>query len=163
MAKPQRYDESSRQQSGNRPAEGNDGSTDLQMDRARTMRIAGEEDPHRLQREIEKLDAETDEEVDALRINLEQDSEFGTTSDGTGRLVDDLAEQKIAGSTEVGPLAGERGAASIAPGREDTSRTLRLHHPNTEIARAEDVVEGNLDEPQDESTIVRKVDEGTAA
>ena len=42
-------------------------------------------------------------------------------------------------------------------------RVLRRHHPNTGIARAQDVVEGNLDQPRDEEVMERKVDEGTAA
>ena len=51
----------------------------------------------------------------------------------------------------------------MAPGRDDTSRVLLRHHSNTKIARAEDVLEGNLDEPRDEEVMDRKVDEGTPA
>jgi hypothetical protein len=39
---------------------------------------------------------------------------------------------------------------------------VRKHHPNTTIAGSDAVVEGNLDEPMDESIVERKVDEGTA-
>ena len=139
------------------------GVSDAQMDRALAMKNAREEDPNRLQREVEKLDASTDEEVDALRVNLMQDDEIGTSRDGTGRVVDDLAEEKIAEFTEVGPLAGEHGAVSVTPGRDNPAKILRRHHPKTQIARAEDVVEGNLDEPREENKVDRKVDEGTAA
>jgi hypothetical protein len=50
----------------------------------------------------------------------------------------------------------------VVPGRDDTSETLRRHHPNTDVARADAVVEGNLDEPRDEEVGERMVDEGTA-
>ena len=74
-----------------------------------------------------------------------------------------LAEEEIARFTEVGPMQPDQGVVSVEPGRDDTSRVLRRHHPNTGIARAQDVVEGNLDQPRDEEVMERKVDEGTAA
>ena len=120
-------------------------------------------DPRNLRREAEKLDAATEEQVDALRVNLLQDDEHPDARDGSGLVVDEIAEEKVAGFTEVGPLSADRGAESLTPGRDNTSSILRRHHPNTSIARAEDVVEGNLDEPREESRAGRKVDEGTAA
>jgi hypothetical protein len=54
----------------------------------------------------------------------------------------------------------EEGAESLVPGRFDTGAVLAAHHPNTEIARAEAVVEGNLDESRDERREDVKVDEG---
>lgn len=113
--------------------------------------------------EIHKLDATTDEELDALEVNLHQDDERPNTRDGTGYVVDELAEEKVGKFTEVGPLQGDRGAVSVMPGRDNTSETLRRHHPNSALARAEDVVEGNLDEPRADIATERKVDEGTAA
>ncbi|HZP05301.1 MAG TPA: hypothetical protein VFB43_10400 [Terracidiphilus sp.] len=126
--------------------------------------IGSAQTPNRknLVQQMRKLDATSEEEVDALRVNFAQDGEPFDPRDGSGEVVDDLAEEKIAEFTEVGPLQGDYGAVSLVPGRDDTSRTLRKHHWNTEIARAEDVVEGNLDEPRDEEVIERKVDEGTA-
>lgn len=120
-------------------------------------------DSAQLRHELRKLDASTEEEVDALRVDLLQDDERPSASDGSGRVVDDLAEEQVARFTEVGPLQEERGAESLVPGRDNTSRTLRLHHPQTEGVRSEAVVEGNLDEPRDEAQTERKVDEGTAA
>jgi len=161
MAKPLRKDRFSTQQTRETLSEQNQrnqDSTDLQIDRARAMKIAGEGNPRTLQREIEKLDAEAEEEVDALRVNLLQDDGADTTRDGTGRVVDELAEQKVETFTEVGPLAGERGAVSVTPGRDDTSKTLRRHDPRTES-----VVESNPDEPRSESAIKRKVDGCAAA
>lgn len=116
-----------------------------------------------IRRETRKLDASTDEEVDALRVGFFQEDEHADARDGSGRVVDELAEAKVAKFTEVGPRSDDRGAESLEPGRDDTSNTLRRHHPNTSIARAEDMVEGNLDEPLEETRVERKVDEGTAA
>lgn len=119
--------------------------------------------PREVLHEVQKLNVSTEEEVDALRLDLLQEDERPTAHDGSGRVVDELAEAKVSKFTEVGPMQPDRGAESLMPGRDNTSTVLRRHHPNTEIARAEDVVEGNLDEPQEESRVERKVDEGTAA
>ena len=129
---------------------------------------ADEDDPRLLlnpdlSREVDKLDASTDEEIDALRVNLVQDGGESHTTDSSGRVVDDSAEVEVARFTEVGPMQPDQGVASVEPGRDDTSRVLRRHHPNTGVARSQDIVEGNLDEPRDEEVMERKVDEGTAA
>ncbi len=129
---------------------------------------ADEDDPRLfldpdVSREVDKLDAETEEEVDALRVNLVQDGGESHTRDSSGRAVDDTAEEEIARFTEVGPMQPDQGVVTVEPGRDDTSRVLRRHHPDTSIARSEAVVEGNLDEPRDEEIMDRKVDEGTAA
>ena len=116
-----------------------------------------------LSREFDKLNASTEEEIDALRVDLVQDGGESHTADSSGLVVDDVAEEEIARFTEVGPMQPDQGVVSVAPGREDTSSRLRRHHPNTSIARAQDVVEANLYEPRDEEVMERKVDEGTAA
>jgi len=112
--------------------------------------------------QLSELAASTDEEVDALEINLRQDDELPSARDSSGRVVDDVAEERIARFTEADPMQGDIGAVSVEPGRDDTSRILRRHHPNTSIARSDAIVEGNLDEPMDETIMDRKVDEGTA-
>lgn len=117
----------------------------------------------KLRNEFRKLDVSTDEEVDALKVDLFQRDERPNARDGSGLVVDEVAEAEVARFTEVGPLQEDRGAESLTPGRDNTSARLRRHHPNTEVARAEDVVEGNLDAPAEESRMDRKVDEGTAA
>jgi hypothetical protein len=115
-------------------------------------------------RETARVNAETEEEVDALRVNLTQDDDsMQNTRYGTGKIVDDVAREHIAGMTEVGRELDDKGVNSVVPGRDNTSSVLRSRHPNTGIARAQDVVEGNLEEPRDEGRIDRKVDEGTAA
>jgi hypothetical protein len=116
-----------------------------------------------LARQTAALNASTDEEVDALRVDLMQDPRGHDTRDGTGKIVDELAREHMAGMTETGPELDDKGVVTAVPGRDNPSGILRRHHPNTEIARSQDVVEGTMDEPRDESRMERKVDEGTAA
>lgn len=111
---------------------------------------------------LSELAASTEEELDALRVNLTQDDYPPSTLDSSGRVVDDTAQERLARFTEADPMQGELGAISVEPGRDDTSRILRRHHPDTTIAGSEAIVEGNLDEPMDETIMERKVDEGTA-
>lgn len=150
-------------------AERGDVATEATLDRLEAIAGGADEDDPRLFEEedlaadVDALDAETEEEVDALRVNLYQDDdETSATRDGTGRIVDDAAEEELARFTEVGPMQPDQGVVSAEPGRDDTSEVLRRHHPNTSVARSQDVVEGNLDEPRDEELMDRKVDEGTA-
>jgi N utilization substance protein A len=107
-------------------------------------------------------DAQAEEEVDALKQDLTQAGEEPPSEDGSGTISDEVAEERLAEVTEVGPALAGEGAESVAPGREDTSAELAEHHPDTEVARSETVVEGNLDEPKEEQTGERKVDEGGA-
>ena len=124
----------------------------------------GQEDIEKddLSEKLSELAASIEEEVDALRVNLTQDDEPSSTRDSSGRIVDDVAEQRLARFTESDPMQGDIGVVAVAPGRDDTSRILRSHHPNTTIAGSAAIVEGNLDEPMDETIMERKVDEGTA-
>ena len=155
-------------QRGGQPRPG-DTADAANLDRLEAISGGADEDDPRLlldpdlSHEADKLDAATEEEVDALRVNLAQDGGESHTTDSSGRVVDDTAEEEIARFTEVGPMQPDQGVVSVEPGRDDTSRVLRRHHPNTGIARAQDVVEGNLDQPRDEALMERKVDEGTAA
>lgn len=114
-------------------------------------------------RKTAQWNASAEEEVDALKVDLQQDNEGRRTQDGTGKIVDELAREHMAGMTESGAELADKGVVSAVPGRNDTSGVLRAHHPNTGVARAQDVVEGNLEEPRDEARTERKVDEGTAA
>lgn len=116
-----------------------------------------------LAREQAAYNASIEEEIDALRVDLTQDTRGRDTRDGTGRIVDDVAAERMAGLTESGPELEDKGVVSAVPGRDNTSSVLRQHHPNTGVARAQDVVEGNVEEPRDEARIERNVDEGTAA
>lgn len=111
---------------------------------------------------LNELAVTTEEEVDALRVNLLQDDEPANTSDSSGRVVDDTAEERTARFTEADPMQAELGALSVEPGRDNTSDVLRKHHPNTQIARSDAIVEGNLDEPMNETITDRRADEGTS-
>lgn len=115
-----------------------------------------------ISQKLSELAATTEEEVDALRVNLIQDDYPPGTRDSSGRIIDDTAEERLARFTEADPMLGDIGVVSVEPGRDDTSDILRRHHPNTTIARSDAVVEGNIDEPMDETIMERKVDEGTA-
>lgn len=112
------------------------------------------------------FDAAMDEEIDALQLDLTQEEarprRRSGAAYGSGRIVDDVAEERLAEFTEVGRDLDEEGAESFVPGLDDTSQVLREHHPNTEFARADAIVEGNFDEPRDEELEERGVDEGTA-
>jgi len=114
--------------------------------------------------EFQKLDASTDEELDALEIDLTQDDgDDLRTDDGTGIVSDDLAQERIEELTEVGPDAGDRGVVNAAPGHDDTSKTLRRHNRSYEAERAEETAEASLDEPRDEEVGERIIDEDDVA
>jgi N utilization substance protein A len=98
-----------------------------------------------------------------LKQDLTQSEEEPESADGTGRIIDEVAEERIAELTEVGPLLDEEGAESLVPGREDTSAVLAEHETNPEVARDEAVVEGNVEEVREEELGEKKVDEGTGA
>jgi hypothetical protein len=137
---------------------------DSDMERVEVL-AAGAEDRKNLDdlgEKLAELAVTTEEEVDALRVNLVQNDQPSSTRDSSGRVVDDTAEERIAPFTEADPMQPDIGVVSVEPGREDTSRVLRRHHPNTTIARSDAVVEGNLDEPMDETIQERQVDEGTS-
>ena len=106
-------------------------------------------------------DAQTAEEIDALRLNQEGDA--GENPDGTGLVSDEVAEERLAEITEVGPALDAEGAEALVPGREDTSETLARHETNPEGARDEAVVEGNVEEVREEELDEKKVDEGSGA
>lgn len=161
-----RFDQSSlRNRTVDPAADTDDVATEDALDRLEAI-TGGAEEPvfaeGKMDREINKLDASTEEEIDALKLN-QADNDPGRSRDSSGRIADDLAAEHIAGFTEVGRELPDKGVRSVVPGRDDTSRELRRHHPNTEIARAQDVVEGNLEEPRELGVSDRKVDEGTAA
>ncbi len=97
-------------------------------------------------------DAQAEEEVDALKQDLTQAGEEPPSGDGSGTISDEVAEERLAEVTEVGPALAGEGADTL-----ETSEELAGHHP--EKARPEAVVEGNVDEPKEEETGERKVDE----
>jgi transcription termination/antitermination protein NusA len=124
----------------------------------------GEERPEAVEAKAEHADAaSSEEEVDALKQNLTQDGEEPESAGGSGRVVDEIAEERIAEVTEVGPALDTEGAESLVPGRDDTSAVLVKHETNPEVARDEAVVEGNVEEVREEELGEKKADEGTGA
>ncbi len=117
------------------------------------------QDPE-LARMSDQADAETEEQLDALQLNLTQEDERPNVRDGSGMITDDLAEERLAEVTEVGAMLADEGVVPVVPGRDDTSAVLAEHHPNTDIARSDALIEGNLDETRDERKEDAKVDEG---
>ena len=97
------------------------------------------------------MDASTEEELDALELDLVQDGDPFGARDGSGRVVDDVAEEQIAALTEVGPMVDDRGAESVAPGRDDTSSVLRRHRSHPEaVDDSEAILGGDIHPPLDE-------------
>jgi hypothetical protein len=141
-----------------------DTATDELLDRLEAI-TGGADDPPIFEGELghkmDELGAETDEQIDALEVDLLQKDEIPEPARGSGKIVDDVSEENLARFTEVGPDSFERGAISVVPGRENTSGTLRKHHPDTESAREDAIVEGNLDEPKDETRGDADLDEDT--
>jgi hypothetical protein len=130
--------------------------TEDQIDRLEAITGGDDEDEtfaqsDNLQREFNSIDASTEEELDALQVNLTQDDDIGASRDGTGRVIDELGQEELAKTTEVGPGVNDRGARSVEPGRQDTSGVLRRHRPATPVGTDPDAIgEGNIDEPLDE-------------
>jgi hypothetical protein len=140
---------------GQTELDGDDSATADQIDRLRVITGGADEEPHvlggKLARQFDALDAGTEEELDALELDLVQDDDRFGARDGSGRVDDDVAEVQIAAFTEVGPMSDDRGGESVAPGRDNTSAVLRRHRPHSEAGDDWDtILEGNIDPPLDE-------------
>ncbi|MGC2299081.1 MAG: transcription termination factor NusA [Acidobacteriaceae bacterium] len=109
--------------------------------------------------ELKAEEASLDEEIDALKQDLTQSEEEPESADGTGIINDEVAEERIAELTEVGPDLDEEGAESVVPGRDDTSEVLVEHETRPAAGEEDAVVEGNVEEVRDEEAEGRKVDE----
>jgi N utilization substance protein A len=105
-------------------------------------------------------DAQVNEEIDALTLDQEGEREAPNTRDGSGRISDDIARDRIEELTESGPDLDEIGAIAETPGREDTSDILAEHNPNYDVARSEAVDDGNVEQASHETRQDAKVDEG---
>ncbi len=78
--------------------------------------------------------ASSEEEEDALRLDNEENSEvIPDNRDGSGRIVDDIARQRMEKLTESGEDVGEFGVEILEPGRDDTSATLRRNRPKADV------------------------------
>ncbi len=124
-------------------------------DRVEAIVSGADEEPlvpkGKLKRQFAALDASTEEELDALQVDLVQDDDSFDADDGSGRVDDEVAEEQIAEFTEVGPMVDGRGAESVAPGSDDTSALLRRHRPHSQAGNDfDELVEDNIDPPLDE-------------
>ncbi|MGA7523458.1 MAG: transcription termination factor NusA [Acidobacteriaceae bacterium] len=106
-------------------------------------------------------EASSEEEIAALQQDLTQSGEEPASADGSGLIDDELAEERLAEITEVGPALDEEGAESMVPGREDVSERLTENQIDPEVASDDAVVEGNVEEVREEELGEKKVDEGT--
>jgi len=140
-----------------------DFATDTAIDRLE-MITGGADEPNiaegELGQKLDELDASTEEELDALEVNLFQDDERHNSRDGSGLIVDDAAEERIARFTEADPMQSDLGAISVVPGRDDTSSVLR-RHSNASLGHQNAVVDENLEEPKDETADGPKAHEGS--
>ncbi len=103
--------------------------------------------------------ASSEEEIEALQQDLTQSGEEPVSADGSGLINDEVAEERLAEVTEVGPALDEEGAESLVPGREDVSERLAENEINPELAGDDAVVEGNVEEVREEELGEKKVDE----
>jgi hypothetical protein len=147
--------ESSVYGNGQTELDSDDVATADRIDRLESITGGVDEDPPvfegRLRRQFDALDASTEEELEALKVDRLQGGDPLGARDGSGRVTDDVAEEQVATFTEVGPASDDRGGESLAPGREDTSATLRRHRLNSEAGGNSDaILEGNIDPPLDE-------------
>jgi len=95
-------------------------------------------------------EASLDEEIDALQQDLTQSEEEPESEDGSGRINDEIAEERIAEMTEDGSALDGEGAESLVPGREDTSELLAEHQVHPEVDGDEAVIEDSVEEVKDE-------------
>jgi N utilization substance protein A len=111
--------------------------------------LSAEEEQARLSEE-----AGLDEEIDALEQDLTQDGEQSVSEEGSGRIVDELAEERLAEVTEVGPDLDAEGGESLDPGRQDVSERIVEDQPHNlihgELIAEDAVLEGNTEEIKDE-------------
>jgi N utilization substance protein A len=83
-----------------------------------------------LDEERAKADAELGEELDALGVDdADGGNEDPDTRDSSGRVVDEIARERIEELTESGPEAGEVGVLPQDAGNDDTSARLRRQNP----------------------------------
>ena len=104
-----------------------------------------EEEQKRLSEE-----ASLDEEIDALTQDLTQEGEDSVSRDGSGQIVDELAEERLAEITEVGPELEAEGGESLDPGVHDVSERLVEGKPHGlihgELVDEDAVLDGNVEE-----------------
>ncbi len=85
-----------------------------------------------LDEERAKADAELGEELDALKVDdADGGEEIPDQRDGSGRVVDDVARERMEELTESGKEVGDVGVLPQDVGQDDTSATLQRHNPGS--------------------------------
>ena len=140
-------------------------ATDGALDRLEAI-TGGAEEPliaeGELGQKFDELEASTEEELDALQVNLLQEDERPNARDGSGLIVDEAAEERIARFTESDPTEHDSERKRRARPRRHQRSAAPASTPDSTIARSDAVVEGNIDEPIDETKTESRADEGTA-
>jgi N utilization substance protein A len=76
------------------------------------------------------------------------------SADGSGLIDDEVAEERLAEVTEIGPDLDTEGGESLDPGRHDVSHRIAEDQPHTldhtEFVAEDAVLEGNTEEVKDE-------------
>ena len=84
-----------------------------------------------LDEERAKADAELGEELDALKVDDADGGEEPASADGSGHVVDEIAQERIEELTESGDYdAGEVGVLPQDAGNDDTSARLERQNPD---------------------------------
>ncbi len=111
-------------------------------------------------------EASLDEEIDALTQDLTQEGEDGVSPDGSGRIVDELAEERLAEITEVESELETEGGESLEPGLRDVSERFAGDKPHglehRKLVEEDAVLEGNVEEIKDEDRVEIESKEGGA-
>ena len=75
-------------------------------------------------------DAQLGEEIDALQVdNTDEPRDIPDQRDGSGRIVDEIAYERMEELTESGQEVGDVGVLPQDPGSDDTSEKLRQNNP----------------------------------
>jgi transcription termination/antitermination protein NusA len=111
-------------------------------------------------------EASLDEEIDALTQDLTQEGEDNVSSEGSGHIADELAEERLAEITEVGPELETEGGESLEPGLQDVSERLAEDKPHGlehgKLVEEDAVLEGSVEEIKDEDRVEIESKEGGA-
>jgi N utilization substance protein A len=118
------YEEGEERPAGTVAAEGHERSPNAED-------LAAVEADVSLDEERAKADAELGEELDALKLDDADGGDEPASADGSGHVVDEIAQERIEELTESGDYdAGEVGVLPQDAGRDDTSARLERQNPD---------------------------------
>ncbi|MGI8772185.1 MAG: transcription termination factor NusA [Acidobacteriaceae bacterium] len=98
--------------------------------RADLASIEANEDDAELNKQRSIADAQLGEEIDALAVDdSDEPRDIPDQRDGSGRIVDEVAYERMEELTESGKEVGDVGVLPQDAGRDDTSEKLRENNP----------------------------------